>query len=54
MKTTKFAKKEEIIRKWYLVDAKDVVLGRMATELLITLGVRTRLFLRRMSILEIL
>lgn len=33
MKTTKFAKKEEIQRKWYLVDAKDVVLGRMATRI---------------------
>ncbi|HMK61683.1 MAG TPA: 50S ribosomal protein L13 [Dissulfurispiraceae bacterium] len=32
MKTTKFAKKEDIQRKWYLVDAKDVVLGRMATK----------------------
>jgi large subunit ribosomal protein L13 len=33
MKTTKFAKKEEIQRKWFLVDAKDVVLGRMATRI---------------------
>lgn len=33
MKTTKFAKKEEIQRKWYLVDAKDVVLGRMAAKI---------------------
>jgi large subunit ribosomal protein L13 len=32
MKTTKFAKKEEIQRKWYVVDARDAVLGRMATK----------------------
>jgi large subunit ribosomal protein L13 len=32
MKTTKFAKKEDIQRKWYIVDAKDAVLGRMATK----------------------
>jgi large subunit ribosomal protein L13 len=33
MKTTKFAKKEEIQRKWFLVDAKDAILGRMATKI---------------------
>ena len=32
MKTTKFAKKEDIQRKWYIVDAKDAVLGRMAAK----------------------
>jgi len=32
MKTTKFAKKEDIQRKWYIVDARDAVLGRMATK----------------------
>ena len=32
MKTTKFAKKDEVQRKWYLVDAKDIVLGRMACK----------------------
>jgi large subunit ribosomal protein L13 len=32
MKTTKFAKKEEMQRKWYVVDARDAVLGRMATK----------------------
>ncbi|MDZ4744086.1 MAG: 50S ribosomal protein L13 [Verrucomicrobiota bacterium] len=26
------AKKEEVIRKWYVVDAKDVILGRLATK----------------------
>ncbi len=33
MKTTKFAKKEEVRRKWFLVDAKDAVLGRMAVKI---------------------
>lgn len=30
---TKFAKKEEVERKWYVVDAKDQVLGRMASRI---------------------
>ncbi|MDI6731594.1 MAG: 50S ribosomal protein L13 [Candidatus Margulisbacteria bacterium] len=30
---TVFAKKESIIRKWYLVDARGKVLGRMASQL---------------------
>ena len=29
---TQFAKKGEIERKWYVVDAKDAVLGRLATK----------------------
>lgn len=29
---TQFAKKSEIDRKWYVVDAKDAVLGRLATK----------------------
>ncbi len=29
---TKFAKKDEVDRKWYVVDAADQVLGRMATR----------------------
>lgn len=29
---TQFAKKSEIDRKWYVVDAKDAVLGRLATR----------------------
>ena len=29
---TLFAKKEDIERKWYLVDAKDAVLGRLAVK----------------------
>lgn len=32
MKTTKFMKKSDADRKWYVVDAKDQVLGRMATR----------------------
>ena len=33
MKTTKVAKKEEVTRDWYMVDADSKVLGRMATEI---------------------
>jgi len=33
MKTTKVAKKEEVTRDWFLVDADSKVLGRMATEI---------------------
>lgn len=29
---TQFAKKDEIERKWYVFDAKDKVLGRLATK----------------------
>lgn len=29
---TQFAKKGDIDRKWYVVDAKDAVLGRLATK----------------------
>jgi large subunit ribosomal protein L13 len=32
-KCTVFAKNEEITRKWYVVDAEGVVLGRMASEI---------------------
>ena len=32
MNKTYLAKKEDIIRKWYLVDAKDKVLGRLASK----------------------
>ena len=31
-KITRFIRTEDADRKWYLVDAQDVVLGRMATE----------------------
>ena len=30
---TRFAKKGEIERRWYVVDAKDAVLGRLATKI---------------------
>ncbi len=30
---TQFAKKNEVERKWYIVDAQDQVLGRMATRI---------------------
>ncbi len=30
---TQFAKEKEIERKWYIVDAKDKVLGRMASQI---------------------
>lgn len=33
MKTTRFAKKEDVERKWYVVDAKDQVLGRMSAKI---------------------
>jgi len=32
MKKTYFAKKQEIKRTWYLVDAKDKILGRLASK----------------------
>ena len=32
-KITRFIRTEDADRKWYLVDAKDQVLGRMATEI---------------------
>ena len=30
---TQVAKKEEVVRDWYLVDAENLVLGRMATRI---------------------
>ncbi|ACM21985.1 ribosomal protein L13 [Geotalea daltonii FRC-32] len=33
MKTTQVAKKDEVTRNWYLVDADNKVLGRIATEI---------------------
>ncbi|WP_243369626.1 50S ribosomal protein L13 [Geotalea sp. SG265] len=33
MKTTQIAKKNEVARDWYLVDADNKVLGRIATEI---------------------
>lgn len=34
---TKMAKSQEIERKWYVVDAEDVVLGRLATKVAMVL-----------------
>ncbi len=34
---TVFAKKGEIAKKWYLVDAKDAILGRLATKIAVYL-----------------
>ena len=31
------AKEQEVIKKWYLIDAKDKVLGRLATQIAIRL-----------------
>ncbi|HEX8960938.1 MAG TPA: 50S ribosomal protein L13 [Geobacteraceae bacterium] len=33
MKTTQVAKKEDVARDWYLVDAENQVLGRIATQI---------------------
>ena len=32
MKQTKMLRKEDIVRKWYVVDAQDIPLGRLATN----------------------
>jgi large subunit ribosomal protein L13 len=37
MKTTKSIRSEDIMRKWYLVDAADKVLGRLATAVALRL-----------------
>jgi large subunit ribosomal protein L13 len=37
MNKTYSAKKQDVTRKWYMVDAKDKVLGRMATRVAIIL-----------------
>ncbi len=34
---TKFAKKSEVERKWYVIDAKDRILGRLATNVAVRL-----------------
>jgi len=33
LRITKFAKKEEIPQKWYIIDAENKVLGRLASEI---------------------
>ncbi len=35
--TTKSTKKEEIIRAWHLIDAKDQILGRISTDIALKL-----------------
>jgi len=37
MKKTYVAKKEDILQKWYLVDAQDKILGRLATKVAVVL-----------------
>jgi large subunit ribosomal protein L13 len=37
MKKTYVAKKEDIKRKWYIVDAKDKILGRLAVKVAVVL-----------------
>ncbi len=37
MRKTYVAKKEDIKRKWYLVDAEDKILGRLATKVAVVL-----------------
>lgn len=37
MKKTYVAKKEDIKRKWYIIDAKDKVLGRLASKVAVIL-----------------
>jgi large subunit ribosomal protein L13 len=39
---TQFAKKGEIERKWYVVDAKDMVLGRLASRVAAYLRGKTK------------
>jgi len=34
---TQFAKKDDIDRKWYVIDAKDVILGKLATKVAVYL-----------------
>jgi large subunit ribosomal protein L13 len=37
MQKTYFAKKSEVKRQWYIVDAKDKILGRLATRVAVVL-----------------
>ncbi|MDP2624761.1 MAG: 50S ribosomal protein L13 [Candidatus Peregrinibacteria bacterium] len=37
MKATQFAKKEDFKRQWYLVDAENIVLGKLATQVAVAL-----------------
>ena len=37
MKTTFMQKKEEVVRDWYVIDAKDIPLGRLASKVAVML-----------------
>ena len=41
-KTTRFLKKEDFERKWYVVDAKDKILGRVASRIAAILKGKTK------------
>lgn len=43
-KATKMAKAHEIERKWYVIDAEDKVLGRLATEVAVILRGKNKPF----------
>lgn len=45
MKRTYVAKKEDIKRDWYILDAKDKVLGRIATKIAVVLRESIKLYL---------
>ena len=45
MRTTFIAKTAEIERKWYVVDATDLTLGRLASQVAAVFVVRTSLFI---------
>jgi len=40
-KLTRFVKAEEADKKWYVVDANGMVLGRLATEVARQIGIHT-------------
>lgn len=50
---TYIPKKDDIQRKWYVVDATDVVLGRLSTEVASILRGKTNQCLLLMRMLEI-
>ena len=53
-KLTKFVKTEDADQKWYLVDAKDQTLGRLASKIAMILEVKQKLFLLLIQIPVIL
>jgi large subunit ribosomal protein L13 len=51
MNRTYLPKKEEIKRAWYLVDAKDKILGRLATKVAVILrGKHKRIYTRNIDV----